>query len=309
MALVWTSLWDRKTRLARRATQAVCREAKILLRRAKTAAPADKQAVQDAVQDAQQAMKSGNPAAMDNARVRLSALVDTHLAHLRRPAWRESAESIAFAVLIALTIRCFMFEVFQIPSGSMIPTLAIGDKILVNKFIYGLRVPFTSVRLVEFAAPQRGEVVVFIAPMPPHEDYIKRIVAIPGDSIEVRSGVVYVNQQAVPRVAHGDGTFWDRDISTESWHPFNAYVYRETMGSHQFTTLQEAESMRSAEDFRATVVPPGHVFAMGDNRDHSYDSRKWGLVPMSNILGRAMFVLWSWGKDGIDLKRSGGWIE
>ena len=310
MALAWANLWSRKMRMARRSAQLAIKEARVLLRRGKKSLPVQhQQSVNQALEAAQSALKSGAPADIEQATQQLCHQMDQHLGHVRRPAWRESAESIGFAILVALTIRCFVFEVFQIPSGSMIPTLAIGDKILVNKFVYGLRVPFTSVRLVEFISPQRGEVVVFIAPMPPHEDYIKRIVAIAGDEIEVRNGTVYINRQPVQRLPAANDTFWDRDLANEAWRPFTAKVFHETMGSHAFTALQEIESTRNAEDFAPTVIPQGHVFVMGDNRDHSYDSRKWGLVPTSNILGRSMFVLWSWGKDGIDLHRTGNWIE
>ncbi len=310
MALAWANLWGRKTRRARRGAQVAIKEARVLLRRGKNSVPPHHQeTVQAALDATQSALKGSDVSAIEQASGHLCTHMDLQLAHLRRPAWRESVESIGFAILVALTIRCFVFEVFQIPSGSMIPTLAIGDKILVNKFVYGLRVPFTSVRLVEFASPERGEVVVFIAPMPPHEDYIKRIVAIPGDEIEVRGGTIYINRRPIQRAPIADGTFWDRDLANEMWRPFTAKAFHETMGPHEFTVLQEIESTRNAEDFPATLVPQGHVFCMGDNRDHSYDSRKWGLVPTSNILGRSMFVLWSWGKDGIDMHRAGNWIQ
>jgi len=132
---------------------------------------------------------------MNKAGDKLAAALDKHLAAYRKPAWRESLESIAVAVLVALLLRSFVVEAFKIPSGSMIPTLAIGDQIFVNKLVYGVRVPFTAIRIIDLAMPKRGEVIVFICPVEPHEDYIKRVIGLPGDEIMVRDGVVSINGQ------------------------------------------------------------------------------------------------------------------
>ena len=129
--------------------------------------------------------------------------------------WRESFQSILIAVLIALMLRSFVVEAFKIPSGSMIPTLAIGDQIFVNKYLYGVRVPFTSIRLVDFDEPQRGEVIVFICPIEPHQDYIKRVIGLPGDEVTVRNNTILINGEPVKRKLVGTREFADRDNESE----------------------------------------------------------------------------------------------
>ena len=223
--------------------------------------------------------------------------------------WKESFQSILIAILIALMLRSFVVEAFKIPSGSMIPTLAIGDQIFVNKYLYGVRVPFTSIRLVEFEAPQRGEVIVFICPIEPHQDYIKRVIGIPGDEIAVRNGVIRVNGEPVKRKLIGTQEFADRDNDSERWRAFKAQVYEQTLGDKIYSVLQDPDSPSDGSNFGPAIIPEGHVFVMGDNRDHSYDSRMWGTVPIDSILGRSLFVWWSWGKDGLATDRLGTWID
>ena len=311
MTFSMARFFDGKLRAADKTARLSVREANRRLRRAKNVLSVETQsAVLAAIKAVEQAMQEGQDASnVDRATERLQSHMDKHLSGYRKPPWLETAESISLAIFVALMLRCFVVEAFKIPSGSMIPSLAIGDQIFVNKFIYGLRVPFTSIRLVDFAMPKRGDVVVFICPEPPNEDYIKRVVALPGDEIRVRGGVISINGKPVDRNPLGQSTHWDRDSRSESWYPFSSMAYQETMGDHTFNVLQETEMGRTAADYGPFVVPEGHVFAMGDNRDHSHDSRVWGPVPMQNILGRSMFVWWSWGRDGVDTGRIGTWID
>lgn len=214
---------------------------------------------------------------------------------------REYVESIGVAVLVALLLRAFVVEPFKIPTGSMIPTLLIGDHIFVSKFTYGLRVPFTEIFMVEFAKPARGEVVVFTFPVKearahvkntPREqacidegslrepkDFIKRIIGLPGDVIEIREGQLYLNQNPLPRTLESrtpTGSFMAPVLTQE----------RETSGEYTYTI----QYRRPHEDFGPVKVNEGHFFVMGDHRDDSSDSRCWGQVPMENIKGRALFI-------------------
>ena len=184
----------------------------------------------------------------------------------RKSTLREYAEAFALAIVLALTIRTFVVQAFKIPSGSMIPTLSIGDHILVNKFLYGIKLPFTDVILVPVSSPQSGDIIVFKYPEDESKDFIKRVVGTPGDVIEVRNKEVYVNGARVddPRVQHTD-----RDIQ-----------------------------LNKRDNFGPVTVPPGAYFVMGDNRDQSLDSRFWGFVKENKIRGKAFLIYWSW--DGAD---------
>lgn len=303
-------LFDFKLRAARREARGRLKEARKLLKRGgpqlSEAVRADLAAAMTALGEA---ARTGDPGTMRRAGDKLEALVAKHLAAYKKPAWRESFEQIGVAVLIALLLRSFVVEAFKIPSGSMIPTLAIGDQIFVNKYVYGIRVPFTSIRLVDFSIPERGDVIVFICPVEPHEDYIKRVIGLPGDEIQVRRGLVYLNGRPLERKPLGRITETDRDGVSGPWHTFEAYAYEETVDGSTHTVLHDANMPHLTSDFGPYVVPPDHVFVMGDNRDRSSDSRAWGPVPLSNILGRSLFVWWSWGKDGLDFSRLGTWID
>jgi signal peptidase I len=181
---------------------------------------------------------------------------------------REYAESIIIAVLLALVIRTFIVQAFKIPSGSMEDTLAIGDHILVNKFIYGSKIPFTGNRVVKLRDPRQGDVIVFEYPEDPSKDFIKRVVGTPGDTVEVKDKKVYVNGKvyANPHEVHKES-----EIIPKEANP------------------------RDNKDL--VTVPAGSYFVMGDNRDRSYDSRFWGFVSNDKIKGLAFIKYWSWDKD------------
>lgn len=178
---------------------------------------------------------------------------------------REYAEALAVALALALFIRTFLVQAFKIPSGSMLPTLQIGDHLLVNKLLYGIRVPVRGTRYLGWFRPERGDVVVFVYPEDREKDFIKRVVGIPGDKIEIRHKILYRNGEKVD----------------EPW------AWR-----------TEPEGPAPRDNFGPVVVPEGNVFVMGDNRDHSFDSRFWGFVPFEDIKGKAFVIYWSW--DGTD---------
>lgn len=181
---------------------------------------------------------------------------------------REYAESIIIAIVLALIIRTFVVQAFKIPSGSMEDTLAIGDHILVNKFIYGTKIPFTATRFLKIRDPQRGDVIVFEYPEDPSKDFIKRVIGLPGDEVQVIDKKVFVNGKPY-----------------ENPHE----VHKET------EIIPEAQNPR--DNTKLIKVPQGAYFVMGDNRDRSYDSRFWGFVKMDKLKGLAFIKYWSWDRD------------
>ena len=213
------------------------------------------------------------------------------------PWWVEYGASFFPVILIVFLLRSFLVEPFKIPSGSMIPTLLVGDFILVNKYTYGIRLPVINKKVIELNSPQRGDVVVFRYPVDTSLDYIKRVVGLPGDKVEYRNKQITINGQAVE--IHRNGDFLDKE------RLFYTPRFVETLGGVQHETLIEDEAPPyvahvmqfphrnnchyNAEGF-SCVVPSGHYFMMGDNRDNSQDSRVWGFVPDENLVGKAFFI-------------------
>ncbi len=193
----------------------------------------------------------------------------------------EYAKSFLPVFAIVLVLRSFLFEPFQIPSGSMIPTLKIGDFILVNKFNYGLRLPVIGTKVLPIGEPERGDVMVFY---PPNDSryFIKRIIGLPGDHIKIVNKVLYVNG------VRADQT----QIEQETNNGLTARIFSENLGGVEH--LIRTESRRTRGDNLSVVVKPGHYFMMGDNRDNSSDSRFWGQVPSHNIVGEAVAVWMTW---------------
>jgi signal peptidase I len=204
----------------------------------------------------------------------------------------ETTRALLVAILIALGIRSFIIEPFTIPSGSMIPTLLVGDYVLVNKFSYGLRMPFTGSLLVPFGAPERGDVIVFRFPDDPSQDFIKRVVGMPGDRIETREGRLWLNGQPVDEVDEGEFQY----VDLERDRTVKAQRYLE-----HFSETGDHSILRLNRNGRAPkrgpwIVPDGEYFAMGDNRDNSKDSRFWrhNFVRADQIKGKAEWIHWSW---------------
>lgn len=269
------------------------------------------ESIREAATRLEQARKGKDLGESEAALKQLDGLLDQHLHPYRKTTTREYVESIVVAVLIALFLRSFVVEAFKIPSGSMIPTLQVGDHIFVNKFIYGVRLPWTNVKFgMQFRAPERGEVIVFKFPRDQEKDFIKRIVAIGGDTVEVRDNVVYVNGQSIPRVHQGDGRceYQDYDELSGRWDHRVCEAFRETVGPHSYTTIFDRGG--APRSWPKVVVPEGTVFVMGDNRDNSHDSRFWGTVPFELIKGKAMIIWFSSGEpEALRLKRIGKLID
>lgn len=214
--------------------------------------------------------------------------------------------SVAPALAIALGIRAFLFEPFSIPSGSMLPTLQIGDYVVVTKFAYGVRIPFTNKMLFQAGTPERGDVVVFERPTVQPETLIKRVIGLPGEVVSIVDGVVTIDGKEQPRsLLERDYAFDDYDEHRGKWRGASADLYTEalspgTEGEHPHFVMEQIHGQPLQGPWR---VPEGMVLVFGDNRDNSADSRVFGFVPLGNIRGRADVVGFSWGKDGLRTDR------
>ncbi|MBS0583517.1 MAG: signal peptidase I [Proteobacteria bacterium] len=248
---------------------------------------------------------------------------------MREPAIVEYARSFFPVILIVLTFRSFLAEPFKIPSGSMMPTLLVGDFILVNKFAYGLRVPVLNTKFIATGEPKRGDVFVFIYPgysctrdgkevrsgrpcdngeplVPvPKMNYIKRVIGLPGDTITYRNKTLYVNGKEIPSTYTGPYV----GSGGEGQRMAGASVREEMLPGVEHRILNAPADRGFSQGREGEwIVPAGHYFAMGDNRDNSEDSRYWGFVPEQNLVGRA-FVVWMNWDGGIDFKRLGTLIK
>ena len=201
---------------------------------------------------------------------------------LKEPWPVDYSRSFFPVLLVVLVVRSFIVEPFQIPSGSMKPTLEVGDFILVNKFAYGLRLPVVHHRFLEMDDPERGDVMVFRFPDEPAVNFIKRVVGLPGDSIRYEGKQLYVNGEAVTKTLIEDGP----ERSPQQ------LLLEEQLGSVSHYIYNNPRD--PGPQMREIIVPEGHYFTMGDNRDHSNDSRYWGFVPEDNIVGRAFAVWMHW---------------
>ena len=195
---------------------------------------------------------------------------------------REWVEAIVIAVVLALIIRAFVVQAFKIPSSSMEKTLLVGDHILVNKFIYGTKIPFTSTKILSFKKPQKGDIIVFVFPEDRKKDFIKRVVGVEGDRVEIIDKKVYINGSPnyCPFAVNDDETIIPGGIQPR-------------------------------DNYGPVVVPRDSLFVMGDNRDHSYDSRYWGFVKLEEVKGNAFIIYWSWNglESSLRWKRIGSLIH
>ncbi|MBU4182018.1 MAG: signal peptidase I [Gammaproteobacteria bacterium] len=224
---------------------------------------------------------------------------------LMQPWWLDWTAGLFPVILAVFVLRSFLFEPFKIPSGSMIPTLRVGDLILVNKFHYGIRLPVFNTKVIANNEPQRGDVMVFRYPPQPSLDYIKRVVGVPGDEVAYLNKHLSINGQPVPRSQEPE--FFDSDVMRY------AKQFGESLGGRNYKTLNDEDrpafvsgttefaykdNCRYSVEGVVCKVPDGHYFMMGDNRDNSLDSRYWGFVPEANIVGKAFFVWMNFGDLG-----------
>lgn len=220
----------------------------------------------------------------------------------------KEGKSFGLIIFLVFLFRSSFFEPFKIPSGSMIPTLMIGDFILVNKFSYGFKLPFVQwfadpIYVGEKGNPERGDVIVFKYPQDTSFYYIKRVIGLPGDTIEIKDKVIYINGESLSHTEiEGKEIMADMD---DKFKGINLRFFKETIGKHEHIYQIDDDNFYKT-DYEKTVVPPDHFFVMGDNRDLSYDSRYWGFVPHKYIIGKAILVWFSmifpWNDDPVKFR-------
>jgi signal peptidase I len=224
---------------------------------------------------------------------------------LKLPMWADYSKSFFPVILVVFVLRSFLVEPFKIPSGSMLPTLLIGDFILVNKYEYGIRLPVLNKKVIRIGDPKRGDVMVFRYPNDPSLDYIKRVVGLPGDVVEYVDKRLVINGQPVSY--RRDGNY---EYTAQGLNFVQGETWREKLGLHDHIAMIQADmppiilhqvegnfpsrdNCSYNESGFKCIVPAGHYFMLGDNRDASNDSRYWGFVPDENIVGRAFFIWWN----------------
>lgn len=214
-------------------------------------------------------------------------------------------------ILVVLIIRSIVASPYHVPTPSMEPTIKVGDRLLANKLAFGIRVPFTNIKIVSWSTPKRGDIIVF---RPPSEeikdDYVKRVVAIAGDTLEVRDNVLLINGEPQQKQDFNDKRQILEDIYDQ---PEIKELYREDLSGHEHWLITDIDSERRSllDNFGPITIPQESVFVMGDNRDNSQDSRVFGSVPLKNVKGKAVFVLWSKKSSSFELRgdRFGYWYE
>lgn len=301
-----------QARRARTARGMVGRIRKILDKRGYKVSQRGKEELGAALGNLESAIEGGDHEKIPGLAKKLEEKASRHMPFAKKSVGREYFESIGVAILVAVILRLFVLEAFKIPSESMVPTLMVGDHIFVTKYLYGISLPFSNKRLIHFADPDRGEVIVFVKPsieeqtgFPPQvqmpsffeeyemvgKDFIKRIVALPGDEVQMKDDVLYINKKKVPRCKVGTRTYRSLNKIRDKWEDHEGELWVEKHGDYIYTIVEEVDAVPF--NFGPITVPEGQVFVLGDNRDNSNDSRYWGSVPIDNIKGRAGMIWWS----------------
>ncbi len=298
--------WIRK-KLAVRSSRKLVRTVRWIIRkRGGLMPPREADNAQVRILACEEAIKRGSLHEIRASRKALWIFFEDNLSSYGKSALRRNAETLVIAVLAALLIRAFAVQPFKIPSGSMLPTLLVGDHILVNKFVYGTKIPFTDEIFFPFSKIDRGDIIVFKldqgstigSSVPAGSFYIKRTVGVAGDEIDIRGRDVFINGRAVEQNYTGNYEYPDRKSPSGNGgfkRPAND-MYKQSLSGKEFSVIYEKgnSSTTSGKMNFPLVVPKGRVFVMGDNRDNSYDSRFWGFVSVENVYGKAFMIHWSW---------------
>ncbi|HSC34563.1 MAG TPA: signal peptidase I [Thermodesulfobacteriota bacterium] len=300
-------LWSKEAKARNRAKLLISQTQVLLSKNSAKINPESAAVVNKKIAGAEMALAGGNTEEIIRRTSDLEGASRDYLSRFAKSKLRQNVEALVFAVALALLIRTFVFQPFKIPSGSMIPTLLVGDHLLVSKFIYGTKIPFTGKVVFPIERIKRGDVIVFTYPNAEHDPsknniyYIKRVVGVPGDRIELDGRQLVINGQKVP--IEFTGTYMDE----RNGEQFDEY--REDLFGDEHTVIYRKgrDSTNKGSFIPVSVVPEGQVFVMGDNRDNSQDSRFWGFVPFGNIAGKAFLIHWSWDFESPDIANKVRW--
>jgi len=263
--------------------------------------------VEQKIGNLENALSSKNYQGILRTTQELEAASEDYLSKYKKSRLRQNIEALAFAIILALIIRTFVFQPFKIPSGSMIPTLLVGDHLLVNKFVYGTKIPFTDIEIFPLEKIKHGDVIVFTYPNNENDPsknglyYIKRVIGLPGDDVDLDGRNLVINGEKIP--LEYIGTYSDERNSEQ----FDEYTEDLLGKEHTVIFRKGKEATNRGSYIPVTKVPEGYVFVMGDNRDNSQDSRFWGFVPIENIAGKAFLVHWSWDFGNPDITNKVRW--
>lgn len=289
------NFWSTEHRIRKKARQVYSETKDLFAKNSSKVKPEIAGLIREKLGQTELAISNGNVSEIKLKTDELTSISKEHLSKFGKSTLRKNVEALLFAVVLALVIRTFIVQPFKIPSGSMIPTLLVGDHLLVSKFVYGTKIPFSHKLVLPLSEIKRGDVIVFRYPNSEHDPskagihYIKRVVGLPGDKIDVDGRNLVINGREVSLKYLGD--YYDERFGTK----YDKYQ-EDLLGKKHFVIYEKGRKSAQRGNL-PVVVPPGHVFVMGDNRDNSQDSRFWGFVPIHNIEGEAFMTHWSWDFD------------
>lgn len=293
------NFWSREYRVKKKARQVYFETKNLYEKNLSKVQPESARLIKDKLGQTELAITNGNLSEIESTTDQLASISKEHLSKFGKSKLRQNVEALLFAVVLALFIRTFIVQPFKIPSGSMIPTLLVGDHLLVSKFVYGTKIPFTDEVVFPLREIKHGDVIVFRYPNNEHDPskaglhYIKRVVGLPGDTVDVDGRNLVINGEKIPLTFVG--TYKDERFGTKYDE------YQEDLLGKKHTVIYEQGRDYTQRGNLPIIVPPGHVFVMGDNRDNSQDSRFWGFVPIHEIEGDAFMTHWSWDFDSKSL--------